>query len=300
MKKALLLFFVLARLEVHVVYAQRAIDVSYTQDSQGRYLFTADNKGYCPYVLHLDIPVMDNLKADHPLPYDVELKPGVSKILVLTPVDKTKDTRMNYRSGNRKGLMNPVVNMNFTYLLPTAPGLETQAYRIPNGRSTGSNPVAQDSGYSVRLRAKPGDTIYAARRGIVSALDVSNSENDAGAATTTNWNYIEIYHADGSFAQYGIVKKGGALVRPGQVVEAGAPIGIVGGDQYGRGAEIRFSVSYYPGVSNTAIPLLFWTKGNGKGQLKQGGFYTSEFTKALLTAETAKTPARKPRPGGHK
>ncbi|HLZ90044.1 MAG TPA: M23 family metallopeptidase, partial [Puia sp.] len=139
----------------------------------------------------------------------------------------------------------------------------------------------------------PGDTIYAARRGVVSAMDVSNTENDAGANTTTNWNYIEIFHADGSFAEYGIIKKDGALVRPGQTVEAGAPIGIVGGDQYGRGAEIRFSVSYYPGVPNTQIPLQFWTKGNGRGQLKQGGFYTSEFTKALLTVETTKKPAGK-------
>jgi murein DD-endopeptidase MepM/ murein hydrolase activator NlpD len=270
------------------LHAQRVIDITYTQDNQGRYIFTAINKGYCPYVLHIDFPTMDNLSADHSLPYDVELKPGPAKILTLSPVDKTKDTKINYRSANHKGLLNPVVNPNFTYLLPTTPGQETQAYRIPNTRTNANAPGFQDSGYSVRLRAKPGDTIYAARRGVISEMDVHNTENDAGATSTSGWNYIEIYHADGSFAEYGILKKDGALVKPGQTVEAGAPIGIVGGDQYGRGSEIRFSVSYYPGIVNTQIPLLCWTKGNGKGQLKQGAYYTSEFTKALLTAESAK------------
>jgi murein DD-endopeptidase MepM/ murein hydrolase activator NlpD len=295
MKKAvILLLFVL----VHpILHAQKTVEISHTEDSKGNVIFTANNKAFCTSVLRIDFPTLDNLRADHPLPYDVELKPGSAKILTLTIIDKGKDTKFNVKNTSRKGLLNPVVNPNFTYLLPTAPGLETQAYRIPNTHS--SNPGAQDSGYSVRLRAKSGDTIYAARRGVVSGLDVSNAENDAGATTTTNWNFVEIFHVDGSFAQYGILKKDGALVHPGQTVEAGTPIGIVGGDQYGRGSEIRFSVTSYPGVPNTQIPLLVWTKGNGKGQLKQGAFYTAEFTKALLTAETArsggaKAPAKKP------
>lgn len=280
-----LLFFVSVSL-----HAQKIIDISYTVDPQGRYVFTANNKAFCTYVLRIDFPTLDNLRADHSLPYETEIKPGPVKLITLSPIEKGKDTKLNYKSTNRKGLLNPVVNINFTYLLPTGPAIETQAYRIPN-KPAGSTPGGQDSGYSVRLRAKQGDTIYAARRGTVSAVDVSNTENDAGASTTTNWNFVEIFHADGSFAEYGILKKDGALVKPGQTVEAGAPIGIVGGDQYGRGSEVRFSVSYYPGVPNTQIPLQFWTKGNGKGQLKQGAFYTSEFTKALLTAETAKKPS---------
>ncbi|GGA81519.1 M23 family metallopeptidase [Puia dinghuensis] len=278
--------------------AQKVVDVSYTLDNQGRYIFSANSKAFCIYVLHLDFTTLDNLRCDHSLPYEAEVKPGLNKLLTLTPVDKTKDVKLNYRNSFRKGCLHPVVNLNFTYLLPTSPGLETQAYRILNAHGS-STPGGQDSGYSVRLRARPGDTIYSARRGVVSAMDVSNSENDAGASTTTNWNYIEIFHADGSFGQYGFVKKDGAFVKPGQVVEAGAPIGLVGGDQYGRGAEIRFSVSYYPGVPNTDIPLQFWTKGNGKGQLKHGGFYTSEFPKNLITAETVQKhpgPVKKPKP----
>ncbi|HLZ85962.1 MAG TPA: hypothetical protein VKQ52_01925, partial [Puia sp.] len=153
MKKACLFIALLTQLGLH---AQKIIDISYTQDNQGRYIFTANNKAYCTYVLHIDFPTLTNLNSDHPLPYDVELKPGTSRLLVLTSLDKTKDTRINYKSGNRKGLLNPVVNPNFTYLLPTTPGQETQAYRIPNTKGAASVTGGQDSGYSVRLRAKPG------------------------------------------------------------------------------------------------------------------------------------------------
>src|SRR6185312_1709375 len=134
------------------------------------------------------------------------------------------------------------------------------------------------------------------RRGVVTVVAVSNTENDAGANTTDSWNHVEIAQADCSFAEYGVLKKDGAFVKPGQVVEAGTPIGLVGGDRYGRGSDVRFSVSYYPGTPGTGIPLQFWTKGNGKGPLKHGATYTSEFPRNILLQEKTKPAAKKPRP----
>ena len=276
-------------------FSQRVVDVSYSIDKQGRYIFTCNNKDYCTYILHLDFTTLDNAKADHTLPFEAEVRPGINKLLTISPLNNRDDIKLNYKSSYRKGCLSPVVNAGFVYLLPIMPGLETQAYIIPNGKGAGSIPGGQDSGYSVRLRAKMGDTIYAARRGIVTAVDVSNTENDAGASTTSNWNYVEIAQADCSFAQYGVLKKDGAFVKPGQTVEAGTPIGLVGGDRYGRGSDVRFSVSYYPGENNSQIPLLFWTKGNGKAPLRQGATYMSEFPKALLTLELPK----KPKPAPH-
>jgi murein DD-endopeptidase MepM/ murein hydrolase activator NlpD len=135
---------------------------------------------------------------------------------------------------------------------------------------------------------KPDDTIYAARRGVVTAVDVSNSENDAGATTTGSWNFVEIVHSDCSFGQYGVLRKEGALVKPGQLVEAGTPLGLVGGDKFGRGSDVRFSVVYPGQQGNVQIAPLFWTKDNGKGPLKHGGTYTSEFPKNILSQELPK------------
>jgi len=290
-----LCLFLLAAVAYLTSPAQRLLTVNYTTDNQNRYIFTCTNKDYCPYVVQVDFPTLTNAQADHPLPYTTEVKPGTVRLITVSPIDKTKDIKLNFKTSNRKGVMDPVVNLHFVYLLPITPGIETQAYRVTNAKGSASS-GAQDTGYAIRLRAKPGDTIYAARRGVVTAVDVSNTENDAGANATNGWNYIEIYHADNSFGQYGVIQKDGAFVHPGQTVEAGTPIGLVGGDRYGRGAEVRFSVSYYPGVPNTNIPLIFWTRDNGKVALRHGGEYTSEFPKAILNQEKpkGKTPVKKP------
>ena len=272
------------------IFSQSTIDVSYAVDKSGNMVFSCNNRAFCPYVVKVDVTTMDNLKTDHTLPYEAEIKPGISKLFTLTTIDKGKDIQVKYKTSYRKGLIQPVIDPNFTYLLPFAPGKEAQAYRIENHGSAGDE---RDSGYAIRVRMKPGDTIYAARRGVVTAVSVSNAENDAGVNVTEGWNYIEIFHKDGSFGEYGVVKKDGALVKPGQTVEAGTPIGIVGGDKYGRGSDIRFSVSYYPGQINTAEPLHCWVKGNGKLMLKHGGTYTSEYPRAILMQEMSKPPVKK-------
>ena len=272
-----------------LLFSQRIVDVSYTTDNQGNYHFTCNNKAYCTYVLKVEFTVMTNLKSDHTLPYEAEVKPGFNQLFVLSPENKTGDTKVSYKSSNRKGCMEPVVNPNFIYLLPIGPGQQAQAFRVNAVHSTG-----QDSSYTIRLKMNIDDTIYAARRGVVTAVDVINTENDAGATTTGSWNYVEIVHADCSFGQYGVFRKDGAFVKPGQTVEAGTPLGLVGGDKFGRGSDVRLSV-VYPGQQGTVqIAPLFWTKGNGKGALKQGATYTSEFPKAIIQQELVKPKTKAP------
>ena len=266
------------------LFSQKTIEVSYALDRQGNYIFSCMNRAYCTYVVSIEFTTLENATSDHSLPYEAEVRPGLNKLFTVTP-DKGKDVQLKYKSSNRKGCLHPSVNPDFTYLLPIAPGKEAQAYEVWNTKGNGGE---GDSSFTIRLKMKPGDTIYSARRGTVTAVDVSNTENDAGLTTTGSWNYIEIIHGDCSFGQYGVLKKDGAFVKPGQVVEAGTPIGLVGGDKYGRGSDVRFSVSYYGGQLNTSFPLQFWTKKNGKGRLRHGGTYISEHPQPILTAEISK------------
>jgi murein DD-endopeptidase MepM/ murein hydrolase activator NlpD len=149
---------------------------------------------------------------------------------------------------------------------------------------------------------KAGDTIYAARKGIVNEISDQSGTNDAGQSSIGAENFIEVTQPDCSFARYGILKKNGAFVKPGQAVKAGQPIGLVGGDVYGRGSDLKFSVYYYQeenGTLNQAnvphyiIPQI-WTKNNGKGRLRHGAVYISEFPAAVLNQETSTaTPKKK-------
>jgi hypothetical protein len=284
---------------VSSLFAQRSIEVSYAEDTKGNYNFSCTNRAWCNYVLEINFTKLSNVVADHPLPFRVMVTPGNNKLFKLTKQHPDDAAEFNYKAAFFKGCIDPQVDTGFTYLFPAGAGRTAQAYEMGTMPRSPGDPESKNS-YAIRLKMKPGDTIYAARRGIVDEIDVSSNLNDSGVANSGSGNYIEIVHADCSFGRYGIIKRNGAFVHPGQTVGAGQPIGLVGGDKYGRGSEIRIWVYYNQSGDQTTYrlytPLKFWTKRNGKGMLKHGGTYTGEFPKNLLTQET---PHHSPKPKTH-
>ncbi len=312
------LIFTILFLYSHILFAQRIIDVKYEQDQKGAYVFSCINYAYCNYILELGFTTFNNVKCDQPLPFHAEVKPGYNKLFTISAIDPQAPLLFKYGSTNQKGCIHPAVNRGFTYLFPISPGKETQVYEMspdklidsssrvktPENNATGK-PSDSTSWYVLRLRMKSGDTIYAARKGIVNEIRDQSGANDAGQSSIGAENYIEITQPDCSFARYGILKKNGAMVKPGQQVKAGQPIGLVGGDVYGRGSDLKFSVYYYQeenGTLNQAnvphyiIPQI-WTKNNGKGRLRHGAVYISEFPAAVLNQEVpTATPKKKGKP----
>jgi len=281
------------------VSAQRMIEVKYEQDQKGAYVFSCVNYAFCNYILDIGFTSFTNVKCDHALPFHAEVKPGYNKLFSISPIDPQAAVQFKYQSGFQKGCMHPNVNLDYIYLLPISPGTQAQVYEMSPLKSSDSA-----SWYVLRMKMKPGDTIYAARKGLVNDIQDQNGANDAGQASIGTENFIEIAQSDCSFARYGILKKNSAMVKPGQVVKAGQPIGLVGGDAFGRGSDLRFSVYFYQeennilsqsAISHYIVPQI-WTKNNGKGRLKHGAIYTSEFPASVLNQEApakAKSPKRK-------
>jgi hypothetical protein len=271
--------------------AQRMIEVKYQQDQKGAYVFSCVNYAFCNYILDIGFTSFTNVKCDQPLPFHAEVKPGYNKLFSISVIDPQAAVQFNYKSGFQKGCIHPNVNQNIIYLLPITPGTQAQVYEMSPVKSSDSG-----SWYVLRLKMKPGDTIYAARKGIVNDIQDQNGANDAGQASIGTENFIEIAQPDCSFARYGILRKNSALVKTGQLVKAGQPIGLVGGDAYGRGSDLRFSVYYYQeedgmlnqtSISHYIVPQI-WTKNNGKGRLKHGAIYISEFPSSVLNQELPK------------
>jgi hypothetical protein len=283
-------------------FSQPVLEIRYEPDASGATVFSCINNASCIYILDLGFTNFKNLKCNRSLPFHEEVKPGFNKLFTISAIDPQLPTQFNFTSSNQKGCMHPVVNADFTYLLPIRPGMDAQSYemspdKLPDTtKRNASNPNdrSRDSvyWYVLRLKMKSGDTIYAARKGVVNEVMDQSGANDAGQTNVSTENYIEIVQADCSFARYGILKKNSSLVKPGQTVRAGQPIGLVGGDAYGRGSDLRFSVYYYQEESNPSqnggrhyiIPYI-WTKKNGKGRLKHGVVYTSEFPASVLNQE---------------
>jgi murein DD-endopeptidase MepM/ murein hydrolase activator NlpD len=298
------------------LFAQRLIEVNYDVDKQRNFNFYCRNNAFCNYILEFNFSTLENVKPDHALPYRGMVKPGINKLLKLSKENASAAFQFKYAMGYAKGCINPKVDTGFTYILPIGLGRETQVYVMENSQQTNSRESAEGGNaqqtipgsknwYLIRMRMKPGDTIFAARRGMVTEVDDRSNLNDSGGSSIGSENYVEIVHGDCSFGKYGILRKGSALVKPGQFVEVGAPIGLVGGDKYGRGSEIRFSVHYnveaddtQNGGSNSKIyweyaPLKFWTKNNGKVSLRHGGNYLSERPPAILQQEIKKPEEKK-------
>jgi Peptidase family M23 len=271
--------------------AQRIIEVKYQQDQKGAYVFSCVNYAFCNYILDIGFTSFTNVKCDQPLPFHAEIKPGYNKLFTIAAIDPQTAVQFNYRSSFQKGCIHPIVNADFIYLLPITPGTQAQVYEMSPVKATDSA-----SWYVLRLKMKPGDTIYAARKGLVNDVQDQNGANDAGQTSIGTENFVEIAQPDCSFARYGILKKNSALVKPGQMVKAGQPVGLVGGDSYGRGSDLRFSVYYcqeengvlnQTSMSHYIIPQI-WTKNNGKGRLKHGAIYVSEFPASVLNQELPK------------
>lgn len=287
---ALLFFLSFLLLENTGLSGQRIIEIKFQQGDKNDYVFSAYNHAFCNYTLEIYFPLFTNVKADRPLPYKTEVKPGMNKLFTLLPVNPSEPVKFNYSSNNYKGCMHTVADTAFPYLLPIEPGKEAQVYELSN----------QNGWYGIRIKMKPDDTLYAARRGVVTDVLDGDTTNDAGVASAGHENYIEIVHTDCSFGHYGILKRNGALVKPGQLVKAGQPIGLVGGDPYGRGSEVRFSVYYNQEAdalqngenslktSMIFVPFQCWTKNNGKGRLKHGAMYSSEFPLLIVNREEVK------------
>jgi len=287
-----LLIFLLPLIFHFSVSAQRVIELTYQQDQKGSYVFSCVNNAFCNYILDIGFTSFTNVKCDQTLPFHAEVKPGYNKLFTISPIDPQAAVQFKYQSGFQKGCMHPDVNRDIIYLLPITPGTQAQVYEM--------SPVkpSSDSGawYVLRMKMKPGDTIYAARKGIVNEVQDQNGANDAGQSSIGTENFIEITQPDCTFAKYGILKKNSALVKRGQMVKAGQPIGLVGGDTYGRGSDLRFSVYFYEeendklnqtATSHYIVPQI-WTKNNGKGRLKHGAIYTSEFPASVLNQEIPK------------
>lgn len=144
-----------------------------------------------------------------------------------------------------------------------------QGYCPPNPTWGHHNWFAFDFDLSI------GDTITAARAGVVSTVVESNVDgnNVLGA------NVVYIRHSDGTIGAYVHLTHDGALVSVGDVVAQGDPIGLAGNTGLSSGPHLHFAVLGHGGYTrHYSLPINFshadgpWNSHNGP---VQGAAYTA-------------------------
>lgn len=303
--KRIILTVLLFLFTLNSLISQNIIDTEYSLDeNNGYYTFSCINHDLCNYIVEINFSYLGNLKSDVFLPYKGEVRPGRNRLFQLKPINSFAPTSFNYSYSYCKGCIDPNVNLNFIYLLPIRTGKETEVFELKYAK-VNPQEIEPKDWYMVGFKMNYQDTIYAARRGTVISLRDTAKLKLSGYRCSTEDNFIEILHDDCSIGNYQVLSR--VLVKLGQAVNAGDPIGIAGGEKYSNGYQVRFFVNYnYEQkkplknndrssikTSQAFIPLVFYTKGNKANKLIYGNTYTSDHPDSLIILEMSKREIKK-------
>lgn len=136
--------------------------------------------------------------------------------------------------GNKDAVHNDAYLYRFPYAAKTA-HIISQGY---NGKYTHRG----NSRYALDFAMKEGTKIYAARGGIVVRTKSDSNIGGYDKKFSKYGNYITIAHNDGTLATYYHLKRHGVLVKIGERVERGFPIGYSGNTGYTSGPHLHFAV----------------------------------------------------------
>ena len=153
---------------------------------------------------------------------------------------------------------------SYEYALPFPRGKTYKIIQGFGGRFSHNKPHSK---YAIDFSLQVGDTITAAREGIV-VFTKEDSKEYGGRSFMNKGNKIIIMHNDGTYGNYVHLDYDGAIVEVGDKVKRGQPIGISGMTGFTTTPHLHFVVIKDRGL---AIPVYF--EGYRKKKLKQGKRY---------------------------
>ncbi|MBO6537615.1 MAG: M23 family metallopeptidase [Balneolaceae bacterium] len=125
------------------------------------------------------------------------------------------------------------------------------------------------SKYAIDFRMEEGDTITAARDGIVVGVIEDYNVGGRNKKYRDFANYITLIHADGTMSQYAHIMYKGALVEVGDTVQSLQPIGLAGNTGFSSVPHLHFNTIRATSWTTTVgFPIQFETKRGT--ELKKG------------------------------
>lgn len=263
------LFILLSVFYTTAVHAQQEVKV-YTAQRGRTVILYAANAGVCPASVHLDT-FLDNMRIAGPAEkmYVVPERADAFKLCELTPGDPTKPYSFKF---NYKFVMGNVLlqqyDSTYDYDLPYRQGAGHLVYQGYNGS------FSHQGQYALDFIMPEGTEILAAREGVVVKVEQSYSQGCAQETCKQFGNYIQIYHTDGTFAEYIHLKQHGAAVKPGDHVSKGDVIGYSGNTGWSSGPHLHFDC-YMAGWENrkTIMTRFRIDSGNTAVYLKERETY---------------------------
>lgn len=177
-------------------------------------------------------------------------------------IDINKFVAINGKLGNPKTGKH---DDSYLYTLPFKKGKSVKIMQSFGGKFSH---FRKHSKYAIDFTLAVGDTVTAARDGLVIMVKEDSKEYGRTYDYADKGNKIVIFHSDGTFASYVHLDFNGALVEVGDRVEVGQAIGISGLTGFTTKPHLHFVVLEPRSVS---VPMYF--KGIGRKKLKPGKRY---------------------------
>lgn len=127
---------------------------------------------------------------------------------------------------------------DYVYRLPYASG---RSYPVLQGYGSRFSHTGLEH-YAVDFDMPEGTPVHAARGGVVARVEESNDTGCWEDGCGRYANFIVILHDDGTTGEYYHLRRGGALVEPGERVAAGDPIGLSGNTGHTTMPHLHFAV----------------------------------------------------------
>ncbi len=112
------------------------------------------------------------------------------------------------------------------------------------------------SRYAIDIGMPIGTGIRAARGGEVVSVQDSFGEGGNSVAYRSQTNSVYVLHGDGTFGVYAHLRRGSALVRPGQRIQVGQIIAQSGNTGYSTGPHLHFAVLRNAGLKWQSVPFV--------------------------------------------
>ncbi|MEM5947261.1 M23 family metallopeptidase [Spirochaetia bacterium 38H-sp] len=249
MKKLVLLFIFFAT--ALGIFSQDFAELSFVQED-GYVTIKANN--------NLDIPVsvvityLKGADTNQELPLILPPIPSSAKNQAIGRIKQQEGKKLSIKWISMPGsITDNHPDEDFLYIFPFQHGTKHRVDQGFNGSFTHKN----DNRYAIDFAMDIGTPVCAARSGIVAYVKEDSSTGGPSASYANDANYILIYHADGTFGNYVHLKKDGAIVKPGDRVEAGQVIGYSGNTGQSSGPHLHFDVRIPTTHGLQSIPIQF-------------------------------------------
>jgi hypothetical protein len=271
--------FTMLFLSAFIVTAQnfQKITISYEKIGDGLYDMYAENPNHFPLQISLQFTEFVNYGSSCSLPYIGTVMPGKNKLMNLRRTLLDIPGSFKHTFTTRVGAYPVNYDPNTIYHLPVAKGKQTKALRFDVSKTDDPSKIM----WSFALMA--GDTVFPCREGVVCMITESQITNGYRSGE----NAITILHPDNSFGKYEVFADSSLMVKLGDTITTGSPLGLAGGCNYALGCHVRFSVYYCNARIDSIndqkirnyykyVNPLFETEKSGVAMLKENGIYTAK------------------------